>query len=184
MPQHSLLIQECCHEIDVITKLVTETYSKMASEKLFQKGKEGSWSIAENLKHIILVNTSYFPVMDRLLESTEPVRYHWFKKYIAKFVGPWLLKKVSRHRKEKIKTFSIWQPEQLNPAQDIIHIFKEHQELVKMYLMKSSPLLASGCIISSPANNAVSYRLEDAFRILIEHEWRHLQQIHETQSFN
>lgn len=184
MKQYSQLIQEWCDEIDIITKLVLESYGNIPNEKLNLKGNGGSWSIAENLKHIIVVNSSYFPLINRLLKSSEPKSRQWMKKIIAKMVGPWLLKKVSRNRKDKIKTFSIWEPGDVNDATDIIRSFKEQQEQVKTYIKRSISLLESECIISSPANSAIMYRLEDAYRILIEHEWRHIHQINETQHIN
>jgi DinB superfamily len=180
MTNHPQQIKDWCAEIDTITSAVMDSFGLLNEEILNRKGTNGSWSIAENLKHLIIVNSTYFPVLDPLLEKADQTKISRLKMWFAQKTGVWILKRVARSRTNKMKTFPIWEPEQMHDDGNIIELFKQHQETLKKYVQRCLPLLEAGCLISSPASKVVIYSLEDAFRIIIEHEWRHILQARET----
>ena len=58
----------------------------------------------------------------------------------------------------------------------ILKRFIEHQEKLKQKILDSEDLLEQNAVISSPANPKIVYKLDAAFKIILAHEERHLQQ--------
>ena len=169
------LIEYCCNEIDRIVHLVQSKCETLPSDHLVQK-HGSSWSIADNLKHLMVVNASYYPIFDALLAGKVPARSNFLLRLWGRWMGGFILKSVSRTRAKKISTFPIWEPGAWGEDGQVLPAFYREQERLKVYFRSSLPLLEQEVYISSPANRNIRYSLQDAFRIIVEHEWRHLHQ--------
>jgi len=169
------LIEYCCNEIDRIVHLVQSKCETLPSEQLVQK-QGSSWSIADNLKHMMVVNASYYPIFDALLAGKAPARSNFLLRLWGRWMGGFILKSVSRTRAKKISTFPIWEPGAWGEDGQVLSAFYREQERLKVYFRSSLPLMEQEVYISSPANRNIRYSLQDAFRIIVEHEWRHLHQ--------
>lgn len=149
-------------------------------ERLNHKPSADKWSTAEILAHLIEVNTSYFPIFDRIKEG----RYHepWLAKLplIPQNTGELLLKAMKHSR--KTKTFSTWKPKKSLYDERILEAFFDQQHELSIYIQQLEPLLEKDIIISSPVSKWVVYPLSLAFEIIIAHEERHLKQIEQTLS--
>ncbi|MCB0751667.1 MAG: DinB family protein, partial [Ignavibacteriae bacterium] len=53
-------------EIDKITLVAEMLFSGLSSEQLNWKPNSETWSIAQNLEHLIVVNETYYPVLSSL----------------------------------------------------------------------------------------------------------------------
>lgn len=166
-------------EIDKITLDAEMLFSGLSSEQLNWKPNSETWSIAQNLEHLIVVNETYYPVLSSLKKGTYKKPFLANFGFIVSFFGKTVLNAVKPDRKKKMKTFSIWEPGQSRLGIDIISRFKKHQSELQKQINEAKELLTNRIIISSPASKIVVYRLEIAFDIVVNHEQRHLEQAKE-----
>lgn len=175
MEDHKTFIEDALAEMDHISRLVHENWAALDPKQLNHR-PNGQWSIADNLKHLMVVNASYFPIFEQLQADSKIPRTFFLKKILGKWIGQWILRGVSRNRNQKSKTFAVWEPELFQEEGDLLNRFYIEQQRLKEYIKASQPLLEQDAFIHSPANHSIQYSLKDAIRILIEHEWRHLNQ--------
>ncbi len=166
-------------ELDKITKDVELLFSNLTSLELNWKPNPQTWSIAQNLEHLIVVNETYFPVLSALKNSNYKTPLIGKLGFIVSFFGKTVLNAVQPDRKKKMKTFPIWEPTKSEVTKDIFLRFKNHQNELKQQIKDSEILAKKGVVIASPANKNIVYKLETAFDIIVTHEQRHLEQAKE-----
>lgn len=161
--------------IDKLTSHFVQEFSSLNEEELNWKPDPSSWSIAQHLDHLIVINHTYFPIIAALKAR----QYHlpfWGKfGFLVDFFGSVVLNAVKPEQPKKTKTFPIWEPASSTISSDILERFKAHQAELKHQIVSSEELLKNGTVISSPANRMIVYRLETAFDIIVVHEERHLE---------
>lgn len=163
-----------------ITEDFREEFGELTEEQLNWKPNPGTWSVAQNIDHLILINESYFPVIELIRNNT--YRTPWTAKigWLTRLFGKMVLSSVNPDRRRKIKTFPIWEPTESHISADIMDRFEQHQTNFRHLLESCTDLLEKGTVISSPANRNLVYRLETAFDIIVLHEQRHFIQAKEV----
>ena len=167
-------------ELEIITAEVERLFGSLSPEQLNRKPDPGTWSIGENIAHLIVVNTSYFPVLEALKEGTYHPPFIAKIGFIVRFLGRTILEAVQPNRQKKMKTFPIWEPGTSHLASPILQQFKAHQTALCQQIEGMAALLDKGVVLSSPANKHLVYSLETAFDIIVAHEQRHLEQAKEV----
>lgn len=137
-----------------------------------------SWSIAENLSHLIQVNSSYFPLFEQIISGSYKPPLIAKVKFLANPIGSMLYGMMTNKR--RVKTMKIWNPVTSEFDAGIINDFSKHQMDLARYLERLEPHFGKNVIIPSPANRFLVYTLDRAVDILIAHENRHLQQCKNT----
>lgn len=163
-------------KIDDITNDFQNSFGKLSTQEINWKPNANTWSIAENINHIIKTNKSYFSIIERAKTRSFTTSYLANFRLIVNLFGRVILKGVDPSRKKRMKTFKIWEPDKIEVFREIMDEFKKHQSELKQLINDSSDLLSKGTIISSPANKHVVYKLETAFDIIVSHERRHFNQ--------
>ncbi len=165
--------------LDNITRQSQIEFGTLTNEQLDWKPNPGTWSIAQNLDHLIAVNETYYPVLAALKEGTYKTPFIAKIGFMVSFLGKTVLKAVQPDRQKKMKTFSIWEPGTSKMGDDILKRFEIHQNELKQKIKEAKELVEKGVVISSPANKNIVYKLESAFDIIVSHEQRHLEQAKE-----
>lgn len=163
-------------KLDELTQEFRERFGDLPADELNRKPNAQTWSIAENIQHLISVNESYFPVVEQLSAGKYKLPFLARFSFFVNFMGNTILKSVSPDRRKKIRTFPMWEPAAADIPGDIVADFGRHQAKLKTVISASEELLQKGTIISSPANRNIVYTLAKAFEIMIAHEERHLNQ--------
>lgn len=65
----SLLISAWKSEIKNITIDYKDAFGKLSAEELNWKPDFNTWSIAQNIDHVIKINESYFPILRQLIKK-------------------------------------------------------------------------------------------------------------------
>lgn len=133
-----------------------------------------SWSIAENLSHLIRLNESYYPIFDQLIAGDYNPPFVGKFSFLVNSMGNLLSRAMSS--KTKTKTFAIWEPARREYDLHIAAEFNNHQMELSAYIQKLDPFFESGTVIHSPVNRLLVYSLDKAIEIIIAHEKRHLEQ--------
>lgn len=168
------------HELDDITAKFEEEFRHLTPTQMNWKANDLTWSIAQNIHHLIVINSTYFPIIQQWNDGT--YQQPWYGKipFIVSKMGKMILRSASADRSKKIKTFPIWEPAQSVISENILDLFIQHQRELKKIMLDSEELIRQGAIICSPASKWIVYSLKDAFDIIITHEKRHLEQAKEV----
>ncbi len=167
-------------EIDKITQSFKDKFGHLGEKELNWKPNPQTWSIAQNIDHLMVVNETYFPVLASLKAGSYKTPFIAKLGFMVSFLGKTVLNAVKPDRKKKMKTFSVWEPTVSQVKGDILQQFEKHQNELKRQIETSKELIEKGTIISSPANKNIVYKLETAFDIIVSHEQRHLEQAKEV----
>jgi DinB superfamily len=166
--------------LDNITQQFLTEFGELTSEQLNWKPNSSTWSIAQNIEHLIVVNETYYPVLSSLKSGTYKTPFIAKIGFIVSFLGKTVLKAVQPDRHKKMKTFPIWEPNDSKVSDDILKRFEVHQNELKQKMENAKGFIEKGIIISSPANRNIVYKLETAFDIIVAHEQRHFEQAKEV----
>lgn len=166
-------------QIDRLTAEFKSEFSSLSIEQLFIKPNDETWSIAENIEHIIVINSSYFKTFEDIKSGHYKTSWLSKIKFIPNLFGKLILKAVLPDRKKKMKTISIWVPKLFHFEDDILKRFELHQTELKTWISKLESEVDQNIVIHSPANKNIIYTIGDAMQILLTHEERHLNQAKE-----
>ena len=165
-------------QIDSNTKLVQDLFGHLTPEQL-NETSGAQWSIAQNIAHLILINSSYFPIIDQLQQKVYKRPFHGRFQFIVKFLGGFVKQSVEPSRQKKMKTFPVWEPKEATVLHDIIDQFTAHHQDLKRYIELAAPFIQNKTVIHSPASKVIVYELDTVFDIIIQHELRHIEQAKE-----
>lgn len=165
--------------LEHITKQVESEFGMLTNEQLNWKPTPDTWSIAQNLDHLMVVNETYYPILASLKQGSYKIPFHGKIGFVVSFFGKAILKAVQPDRQKKMKTFPIWEPGISSLDDHILEKFEIHQQVLKQKIEEAKDLVEQGVVISSPANKNIVYKLETAFDIIVSHEQRHLEQARE-----
>lgn len=168
--------EQYLESLDTITKDVIDSFTGIPLEKLHLKPNPKTWSIAENIEHLITINKTYFPIFEKLQNGAYQGAFIGRFSFFTNLFGDMIFRSVSDGGKKKQKTFPLWEPKINDGDTSILERFKEHQEELKNWIVQMEPLFEKNQIIHSPANKLIVYSLEKAIEIIIAHEQRHLDQ--------
>lgn len=162
------------NQLDQLTEAVISNFGLLRHEDLHFKPDANSWSIAENLAHLIVVNRTYFPVIEQIRNNTYKVPFIGKIPFLPKLFGSVLIEYVKPEKEEaKVKTFPIWEPTNFKEEGSILELFEKHQQALRNLRIDNEDLIQRKQIIASPANNNIVYSLDDAFDVILLHEQRH-----------
>lgn len=173
-------IEKWTRQLDELTEDFREEFGDLTEEQLNWKPNPDTWSAAQNLDHLMVINGTYFPVVEAVRSQTYRTPRMGKFKFVTRFFGNLVLKSVQPDRRRKIKTFPIWEPSSSHIGADILDRFVQHQAQLRQLVLSCQDLLDKGTVISSPANKHIVYTLESAFHIILVHERRHFEQAKEV----
>ncbi len=163
-------------KVDQITGDFIGAFGELTLEELNWKPEPNTWSVAQNIDHLIKINNTYYPIINSIRAEEYSVPFWGRFGFVVSFFGRTLLRSVQPETKTRVKTFSIWEPATSDIPDGILERFADHQNKLKALIEGSQDLIADGTVISSPANKNIVYSLETAFEIIVTHELRHLEQ--------
>jgi hypothetical protein len=169
-------IEKWISDIDEITLAFKANFEHLDKKQLNKKPNSKTWSIGENIDHLIVINTSYFDPVEKIKAGDYKLGFISKIGFLTRFFGKMILSSVQPDNKSKIRTFPVWEPSKSDFEIELLEQFINHQEALKKLIISSENLLLKGALIASPANNNIIYKLEDAFDIIVSHEKRHLEQ--------
>lgn len=175
-------MQEWLANIDRTTAAIKADFGYLSADQLNWKPNAETWSIGQNIDHLMVINQSYFPIFEALKAGQYHAPWHAKAGFLVSFMGKLILDSVQTDRQKKGKTFSIWEPTTSDVSANIIEQFEQHQQVLKQYIQTLTSNAEKGAVVASPANRKIVYRLSTAFDIIISHEERHAEQAREVKA--
>ena len=169
-------IEELVTRIEQISRNIDTEFTSLTQEQINTKLSPDSWSIAQCLDRIIVINKSYFPQIEQIIAGTKKKTFYERLPMLSKLWGKLLIKVVSRNAEKKVKTFEVFNPSSTNlPGTIIKDLALNNSELIEL-MKKTYQLDTEKIIITSPVFSYMTYSLKDALIILTLHEERHFNQ--------
>jgi len=159
--------------IDKVTADFLREFSSLTPDDLAWKPNSDGWSIAQLIYHLIMVNNTYFPVVNSLRSNQYKEPLLAKIRFIVDQSTKFIMDTVHSDPIHEMKTFAKWRPTHETDYENILVKLVQHQDNLKQLVTDSSELLEKQVIISSPGNRLILYKLSTAFDIIVAQEKRH-----------
>lgn len=159
-----------------------EEFGALSYEAFNLKPAPGSWSVADNLAHLIRVDSSYFPIFDRIESGKYRPPLCGRIGIVSRWVGNKILQSVQPDNEKAYKTVQHWEPELSKYDLTLLHQSWDVRRHTIKWLLSTPDLLENSRVITSPANRFIAYPLLTAWEIIVSHEERHIQQARRVKS--
>lgn len=176
MSQAIPTLVELTSKIEEVSEEVERSFGNLNSEQLNWKPNPNSWSVAQCLEHLIKSSEPFIPVIQSVKQSSWRPSLWERMPALPALMGKLLIDAVSPQSVRKLKAPGKFQPAASNISDDIVTRFLDMQKAILELMRSTSSLDLNGIIITSPALSLITYSVFDAYRIVSNHEQRHLAQ--------
>jgi len=152
------------------------SFGNLPASQLNWKPSAERWSIAQCFDHLIVSNKGFLPIIESVRSGKKQTRFVERLPGWPGLAGKLLIKSLDPASTRKLKAPKNFQPAQSDVSETIIADFVAQQEEVMEGMKSTSDLDLEKIIVTSPAASFIAYSLMDAYRIIVVHEKRHLQQ--------
>jgi hypothetical protein len=155
---------------------VTSEFGQLPTEILNLKPGENSWSIGQCLDHLIISDSLFFPAFEKI--KTGAYQMNMVQKWspLSKFFGNMMEHYISEKVHRKIKSPVIFLPARNEYTPEIIKEFEMHSSTILDYLKSSKETDLDKTILCSRLSRFVTFNLRTAFKMVIHHQYRHINQ--------
>ena len=151
------------------------TFGNLSPEQLNWKPAEKSWSVGQCFEHIIKTNREFYPEFEKLASGNRKNTFFQSYSPFSGFFGRFLIRAVSEDsKKAKAPSKRIVPPSDISA--DIIDRFASHIVEVNQKLEACSGADRQKTVVTSPFLAVFTYKLDDAYTVLVEHTRRHFRQ--------
>lgn len=155
---------------------VKNEFSSLSTEQLNWKPSPETWSIGQCLDHLLVSDMKYFPALQKIAEKTYKMTF-WEKwSPFSVLFGRMLVQQLQEKVKTKLKAPKLFRPDESNIDLGIFERFQKHLDTLLEYINACRGLNIDKLRITSPVSKFITYSLRNAIKILIRHEYRHLNQ--------
>jgi DinB superfamily len=169
-------VQKLEQEVRSIADNARSEFGKLSVEQLNWKPDVDRWSVAQCFDHLITANTSYFPVLESIINGHKKTSIMERVPMLPRLWGKLFIKSLDPKSTRKLKAPPVFQPSSSNISGSIIDDFAAMQSRLADSMEATKELDLERVIITSPAISLITYSLMDAYRFLVVHEQRHFQQ--------
>jgi len=150
-------------------------FGHLSPEQLNWKPAKDSWSVAQCFEHIIRTNLQFYPEFEKMAAGTRQNSFWENWSPLSGWGGRFLINAVTiDSKKAKAPSKDIVPPSQVDG--DIIDRFAKHIEDVNRMVEACESVDRQKTVVTSPFLAVFTYRLDDAFTVLVEHTRRHFRQ--------
>lgn len=147
---------------------------KSDEELNFRKSTD-SWNTLECIEHLNLYGRFYIPEINKRINSTQTISQEVFSSgLLGNYFANSMLPKAKLN---KMKTFKNMNPIHKNLDRDVLDEFISQQNQMLELLEKSRKVNLGKVKSSISITSLIKLKLGDTFRIVINHNTRHIQQV-------
>ena len=172
-----MLLQKTAEKLEELNKEFSSCLSDMDLDTLNIQPSENSWSIMETLDHILIGNRYYLIAFEQLLQLNYPSNFFSKLPFLSGFWGKIILKSVSPANQKKVKTMPVFSPESSRYTENLLPQLLEVHTRISQLILQLEDYHPKKTKLTSPAGKVITYSLEDALNIMVDHTERHLNQI-------
>ena len=168
-------MSEIISELQKIAVEAQKTFGELSPEQINWKPSAEGWSVAQCFDHLIKSNEAFDPQFQEFAGGNRKQTFWQNYSPLTGFFGNFLLKSLKNDAKKfKAPSKAIVPPSDI-PA-DIIERFVAHQNELCEKMKSLDKFDWHKTVVTSPFLRLMTYRLDKAFEIAVEHEKRHFRQ--------
>lgn len=168
-------IKHVISELRSIADDARDSFGSLSERQLNWKPAADRWSVAQCLDHLIKTNEQFYPEFEKLASGT---RKNTFWQNFSPFTamgGRFLINAVSNDsKKAKAPSKDIVPPSDIEEG--IVERFTGNLKDVCGRIEACASADVKKTVVSSPFLSVMTYTLDDAYTVLIEHSKRHIRQ--------
>ncbi len=168
-------IKHITEEMQKVSDEALETFGGLSAEQLNWKPSPDGWSVGQCFEHIIKTNLEFYPEFQKLAAGTRKNSFWENWSPFTGMGGRFLIKAVSEDsKKAKAPSKRIVPPSDIEP--NIIERFADHVDEVNQKVEGCAEADCKRTVVTSPFLAVLTYSLDDAYTVLVEHTKRHFRQ--------
>lgn len=162
-------------ELQTIADDTTKFFGSLSPEQINWRPSETGWSVGQCFEHLIKSNELFFDKLDQIADGTNKHSFLESFSPLSGFFGNLLISSLKKDsRKFKAPTQKIVPPSEIDP--NIIEKFLAHQTVLIGKIKRTENADWNKTKVTSPFMKLMTYKLSDAFQVVVEHERRHFRQ--------
>jgi len=162
-------------EITEIGQNAELVFGNLSAEQINWKPSTTVWSVGQCFEHLIKANLLFFPELERIAGGERKNSFLENYSPLSSFFGNLLVGSLKKDaRKFKAPTQKIVPPSEIGA--NIIEAFAAHQAELIDKIKRTENADWRKTKITSPFMKLITYTLSDGFRVVVEHEKRHVRQ--------
>jgi hypothetical protein len=168
-------ISNLLSELQAVSEDTQKTFGNLSAEQINWKPGADGWSVGQCFEHLIKTNESFYGELEKIAGGSR--KNSFLEKYspLSSFFGNLLVNSLKKDtRKFKAPSQKIVPPSEID--RNIIEIFASHQAELIGKIKSTENSDWQKIKITSPFMKLMTYKLADGFRVVVEHEKRHLRQ--------
>ena len=171
-------LDKLIRDAGTIVDQTRSSFGNLSATQLNWKPSAERWSIAQCFDHLITAHNGYLPIIESVRTGTKKTTFWERLPVLPGLAGKLLIKSLDPASARKLKAPKRFAPAQSTISASVIEDFAAQQSRVIEGMKATSHLDLEKIVVTSPAVSAgfVTYSLLDAYRIIVVHELRHLQQ--------
>jgi len=163
-------------QLEEIVRDVRSAFGNMDGRQLNWKPDEAGWSIAQCLDHLLSANRLMLRSIDDGLNPAAP-RTMWQRlPGLPALFGQALIRSQGPTVTRKYKAPSDAQPALSDIGTDVVQRFAEQHQQMATLVESLDERRAARAIMRSPFVRFIMYSVLDGWRIIVAHDWRHIEQ--------
>lgn len=178
-------IDQVIGELRNIADDARENFGSLSGEQLNWKPAAESWSVAQCLEHLIKTSEQFYPEFEKLASGTRKNTFWQNFSPFTRMGGRFLVNAViNDSKKAKAPSKNVVPPSDI--GDDIVDRFVENIIGVIAKIESCSSADLKKTVVSSPFLSVMTYTLDDAYTVVVEHSRRHIRQakrVMETEGF-
>jgi hypothetical protein len=168
-------IEQVISDMSGISDDVKKSFGALSESQLNWNPAETSWSIGQCLDHLIRTNDAFRPEFEKLVSRSRKNSFIENWSPFSGFFGRFLIKAVSDDaKKAKAPSKKIVPPSDISG--DIVEQFEKNVSDMNSYVAACSEIDREKTVVTSPFLAIMTYKLDDAYTVLVEHTKRHVRQ--------
>ncbi len=172
----SLFIEETIKRAEKAHELVRTEFGHLSYDQLNWKPSTEQWGIGQCLDHLIVSDSLYFS--DLRLIAEKKYKMNGWERFspLSGFFGRMLVSQIQEKPRKKYRAPDVFKPESGNIDGVLLERYHKHLDTFLEYVAMFHKLDVDKVRISSPASSFVTYSLRHALQLIIQHQYRHLNQ--------
>lgn len=162
-------------ELQEISDDVRKTFGNLSAAQINWKPSSEGWSVGQCFEHLIKTNALFFSELDSIAGGAR--RNSFWENYspLSGFFGRMLIGSLKKdERKFKAPSDKIVPPSEVDAA--VVELFAAHQAELIEKIKRTESADWNKTKITSPFLKIATYSLANGFRVVVEHERRHVRQ--------
>lgn len=169
--EHAQLVEE----LEAIVESARRNFGDLSPAQINWKPGADGWSVGQCFEHLIKTNGLFFPELERIAGGGRANSFLENYSPLSSFFGNLLINSLKKdERKFKAPSKAIVPPSDVDAS--IVELFAAHQADLIERIKRTETADWKKTKITSPFMKLVTYTLADGFRVVVEHERRHVRQ--------